>query len=180
MLRDRGRLTMNTYYTSQVSELLNISVATVRNYAKKLEKYGHSFNFKQHARIWTDTEINMIHEIQDMTSKTDYTLEQCFKFIVTKHTEGLEVAEQGLTDVTGTYGVISANRNAEITNISAKIDILLERSTQNAELVEYEQREQDIRQELEELKQERQQALEELESLKNMGYFQFRKWKNKG
>ena len=82
------------YLTNEVAKILDVSIATIRNYAKSLERAGYQFNMKKQARLWTDKEINLIREVQQFYSNNDYSLEQCFEYVVTLHIQGDDKAEQ--------------------------------------------------------------------------------------
>lgn len=80
------------YLTNEVAELLDISVPTVRNYAKALERAEHEFKMRKQARLWTDVELNMVREVQHLYNTKDYPLELCFQYVVKRHYEGDEAA----------------------------------------------------------------------------------------
>lgn len=82
------------YLTSEVAEVLDISVPTVRNYAKALERADHTFKMRKQSRLWTDTELNLVREVQHLYNTKDYPLEICFQYVVRKHHEGESVANE--------------------------------------------------------------------------------------
>lgn len=82
------------YLTNEVADLLDISVPTVRNYAKALERADHEFKMRKQERLWTDIELNLVREVQHIYNAKDYPLELCFQYVVKKHYEGESVANE--------------------------------------------------------------------------------------
>ena len=85
---------MSEYFTKDVAEILEVSVPTVRNYAKKLEQYNHEFDMRKQARIWTDTEISIIREATDLFKDSEYTLDTCFQYAIAKRNVGEDKAKE--------------------------------------------------------------------------------------
>lgn len=85
------------YLTSEVSEILDISVPTVRNYAKALERAGHEFKMRKQARLWTANELGLVREVQHLYNTKDYPLEICFQYVVKKQQEGEAAASELLS-----------------------------------------------------------------------------------
>ena len=78
--------------TNEVAKVLDISIGTVRNYAKSLERAGHEFDKRQQARLWTDEEIELIQQVQQLYNNNDYPLELCFEYVVKRKNEGESAA----------------------------------------------------------------------------------------
>ena len=162
-----------SYLTKEVSEILQVSVPTVRNYAKTLEKYGHEFQKRKQARLWTDAEISIIREVQDMYNSNDYPLDTCFQYVIAKRNVGEDKAKELLdAPISHTDGHDSADLKQMEYNIMQAInglknDLLPSAETDNAEYI----------QEIETLKGENERLRGEIEAIKAMNYLEFRKWR---
>src|SRR5699024_12851025 len=96
------------YLTNEVAKTLDVSIATIHNYAKSLERAGYTFNTKKEARLWTDKEIDLIREVQQFYANNDYTLEECFEYVVTLHKKGGDSADELINIFTPRYITQSA------------------------------------------------------------------------
>lgn len=191
----------------EVADLLNISIGTVRNYAKALERSGHVFSKRKQARLWTETEINRVREVTELYNNYDYPLEMCFEYVVTKHEAGEDKAKEVLQHAP----YISNNDpdNAQIEALTGNVRSLLDELTNNFESVhnklnvldtkidtqdnsiDYKEMEQEYKNEvdhvkseneklsaeLEALEDEKKQLEEQIEALKDMNTFEFWKFK---
>lgn len=88
----------NIYLTNEVANILDVSIGTVRNYAKSLERAGHEFEMRKQARVWTNNEIQLINEVQEFYHEYNYTLDQSFMYVVALHQKGKEYADDLLND----------------------------------------------------------------------------------
>lgn len=184
------------YLTNEVAKILDVSIATIRNYAKSLERAGYEFNTKKQARLWTDKEINLIREVQQFYANNDYPLEQCFEYVVTLHTKGADSADELLNTLTPQYinqsptspqmdylEGIREDTQALITmlsdlqgNIPDKDTLLqLQSDTDDREKLLNEIAQ--LRNELSEVQKERDTYRQELNHVQSLGMLQFRKWK---
>lgn len=184
------------YLTNEVAKVLDVSIATIRNYAKSLERAGYTFNTKKQARLWTDKEIDLIREVQQFYSNNDYSLEQCFEYVVTLHIEGKDKAEQLIHSFTPAVmnstptspqieylEGIHEDTQALITmlsdlkgNIPDKDTLLqLQSDTDDREKLLNEIAQ--LRNELSEVQKERDTYQQELDHVQSLGMLQFRKWK---
>lgn len=191
------------YLTNQVAKILDISVATVRNYAIALERAGYEFKKKKQARLWTSTEIELVQEIQRFYQKSDYTLEQAFDYIVKVHNEGEEAGNKllqtfqtsnqhrspntpdsdHLAGIQGdTKAIISMLSDIQA-NVVSK-DMLIEMQEDSEEVINLKQDKEnlskenaDLLKELEELRKEKEQTEKQIEKLKEMSTFEFWKFK---
>lgn len=184
------------YLTNEVAKILDVSIATIRNYAKSLERAGYQFNMKKQARLWTDKEINLIREVQQFYANNDYPLEQCFEYVVTLHTKGADSADELLNTFTPQYinqsptspqmdylEGIREDTKALITmlsdlqgNIPDKDTLLqLQSDTDDREKLLNEIAQ--LRNELSEVQKERDIYKDELDHVQSLGMLQFRKWK---
>ena len=184
------------YLTNEVAKILDVSIATVRNYAKSLERAGYQFNMKKRARLWTDKEINLIREVQQFYANNDYPLEQCFEYVVTLHTKGADSADELLNTFTPQYinqsptspqadylEGIREDTQALITmlsdlqgNIPDKDTLLqLQADTDDKEKLVNEIAQ--LRSELSEVQTERDTYKNELDHVKTLNMFSFGKWK---
>lgn len=164
--------------SKQVAEHLNVSVPTVRNYAKALEHAGHEFKTRKHARLWTDKEIRLIEDATDLYNAEDYPLEMCFRYAVIKENEGEEVA-QSILERRESHPPVEYNPQLEQVSTDIKLvlehvkgikdDLLLPEDTHQVD---------ELQNTLEAVKKERDQYKNELERLKTMSIWQFRKWKH--
>ena len=184
------------YLTNEVAKILDVSIATIRNYAKSLERAGYQFNMKKQARLWTDKEINLIREVQQFYANNDYPLEQCFEYVVTLHTQGADSADELLNTFTPQYinqsptspqadylEGIREDTQALITmlsdlqvNIPDKDTLLqLQSDTDDREKLLNEIAQ--LRNELSEVQAERDTYKNELDHVKTLNMFSFGKWK---
>lgn len=184
------------YLTNEVAKTLDVSIATIRNYAKSLERAGYQFNMKKQARLWTDKEINLIREVQQFYANNDYPLEQCFEYVVTFHTKGADSADELLNTFTPQYinqsptspqadylVGIREDTQALITmlsdlqvNIPDKNTLLqLQSDTDDREKLLNEIAQ--LRNELSEVQTERDTYKNELDHVKTLNMFSFSKWK---
>ena len=184
------------YLTNEVAKTLDVSIATIRNYAKSLERAGYQFNMKKQARLWTDKEINLIREVQQFYANNDYPLEQCFEYVVTLHTKGADSADELLNTFTPQYinqsptspqtdylEGIREDTQALITmlsdlqgNIPDKDTLLqLQSDTDDREKLLNEIAQ--LRNELSEVQTERDTYKNELDHVKTLNMFSFSKWK---
>lgn len=184
------------YLTNEVAKILDVSIATIRNYAKSLERAGYEFNTKKQARLWTDKEINLIREVQQFYANNDYPLEQCFEYVVTLHTKGADSADELLNTFTPQYinqsptspqmdylEGIREDTQALITmlsdlqgNIPTK-DTLLQLQNDTSERDNLLNEIAQLRNELSELQKERDTYKNELDHVKTLNMFSFSKWK---
>ena len=179
-----------------MAKTLDVSIATIRNYAKSLERAGYQFNMKKQARLWTDKEINLIREVQQFYANNDYPLEQCFEYVVTLHTKGADSADELLNTFTPQYinqsptspqmdylEGIREDTQALITmlsdlqgNIPDKDTLLqLQSDTDDREKLLNEIAQ--LRNELSEVQTERNTYKNELDHVKTLNMFSFSKWK---
>lgn len=184
------------YLTNEVAKILDVSIATIRNYAKSLERAGYEFNTKKQARLWTDKEINLIREVQQFYANNDYPLEQCFEYVVTLHTKGADSADELLNTFTPQYinqsptspqmdylEGIREDTKALISmfgelqgNIPTK-DTLLQLQNDTSERDNLLNEIAQLRNELSELQKERDTYKNELDHVKTLNVFSFGKWK---
>lgn len=183
------------YLTNEVAKILDVSIATIRNYAKSLERAGYEFNTKKQARLWTDTEIDLIREVQQFYANNDYSLEQCFEYVVKLHLEGEEKAEKLIHKFTpavmnsrttspqieylegireDTKVLISMFRDLQ-GKIPTKDTLQLETDTDDRDKLLNEIAQ--LRNELSEVERERDIYQQELSHVQSLGILQFRKWK---
>ena len=184
------------YLTNEVAKILDVSIATIRNYAKSLERAGYTFNTKKQARLWTDKEIDLIKQVQQFYANNDYALEQCFEYIVKLHMEGEDKAEQLLHTFTPT-AINSSPTSPQIEylegiredtkalismfgelqgSIPDKDTLLqLQADTDDKEKLLNEIAQ--LRNELSEVQKERDTYKNELDHVKTLNMFSFSKWK---
>lgn len=184
------------YLTNEVAKQLDVSIATVRNYAKSLENAGYTFNTKKQARLWTDKEIDLIKQVQQFYSNNDYTLEQCFKYVVKRHIEGAEQAEQLLDNFTPLkvnttptspqidyLEGIQADTKALIHMLSdlqgniPNKDMLLELQGDNKEVDTLQKEIARLQEALHKAEQERDTYKQALDHVKTLNIFNFSRWK---
>ena len=179
-----------------MAKTLDVSIATIRNYAKSLERAGYQFNMKKQARLWTDKEINLIREVQQFYANNDYPLEQCFEYVVTLDTKGADSADELLNTLTPQYinqsptspqmdylEGIREDTQALISmlsylqgNIPDKNTLLqLQSDTDDREKLLNEIAQ--LRNELSEVQTERNTYKNELDHVKTLNMFSFSKWK---
>lgn len=184
--------TERIYLTKEVGEILDISVPSVRNYAKALERSGYEFKKRKQARLWTDYELELIKEVLNLYNNNDYALDICFQYVVTKHTEGEEEAEKILQSIpTVTHEeAINMPYHALFKDIQAikdgieHIQVKVSEPEQIEHNNQYEKENVDLKkdkaeleQELLELNKEHEALKEELNALKKMGVFEFMKYR---
>lgn len=193
------------YLTNEIAKLLDISIATVRNYAKSLERAGYKFNMKKQARLWTDKEVELIKEVQQFYANNDYSLEQCFEYIVTSHIEGEEKAKDILQSLRPQYiqnsptppqlehlegiredtkTLISMFSELKENTPNKDMFLQLQTDTDNKEIAELKNEREELlkeiaqlRNELKEQQTERDTYKNELDHVKTLNMFSFNKWK---
>lgn len=174
---------MSEYFTKQVADILEVSIPTVRNYAKKLEQYNHEFKMRKQARIWTDTEISIIREATDLFKDSEYTLDTCFQYAIAKRNVGEDKAKELLQ---APYrppegGTVPAQYTKDIQAILEGINDIKDGLRPDNELLEYkesnEQYIKELKEELQTAKDEADTLRKELEHVKGLNMWQFRKWK---
>lgn len=188
------------YLTNEVAELLDISVPTVRNYAKALERADHEFKMRKQARLWTDVELNMVREAQHLYNAKDYPLELCFQYVVKRHYEGDEVA--GALLAQPQYITQEQANNPQLQALSHDIKAIMEgigdiknRFEPQNELLEYRSQSErelmtlknenenisadnkKLNEELAELEKEKQQLEDQIKAIKEMSTLEFWKFK---
>lgn len=191
------------YLTNEVAKILDVSIATVRNYAKSLERAGYQFQTKKQARLWTETEINIVKRVQQFYANNDYALEQAFDYVVKVHNEGVEAGNELLQTFTPTttYKATNTPDNEYLAGIQddtkaiinmlsdlqgsvLKKDTLLELQSDNEELANLKNENADLNKsneellkELEAVKEEKAQIEKQIEKLKEMNTLEFWKFK---
>ena len=174
---------MSEYFTKQVADILEVSIPTVRNYAKKLEQYNYEFNMRKQARIWTDTEISIIRAATDLFKDSEYTLDTCFQYAIAKRNVGEDKAKELLQ---APYrppagDTVPAQYTKDIQAILEGINDIKDGLRPDKELLEYkennEQYIKDLQNELEAVKNENSTLKNELDHVKSLNMWQFRKWK---
>lgn len=174
---------MSEYFTKDVAEILEVSVPTVRNYAKKLEQYNHEFDMRKQARIWTDTEISIIREATDLFKDSEYTLDTCFQYSIAKRNVGEDKAKELLQEPyrPPASDTVPAQYTKDIQAILEGINDIKDGLRPDKELLEYkennEQYIKDLQNELEAVKNENSTLKNELDHVKSLNMWQFRKWK---
>lgn len=174
--------------TKRVAQVLRVSEPTVRNYATTLEQYGHTFKKKKNARLWTAYDIQIVEEIMEMYSRTDYDLDKCFHYVVVKHNKGEEAAQEILKT-----NQIDPPMDANLLDLAEQNIIRAQEDQAQAVLDELaelkqmihtagdsktlEQENAALKRELAD-KEEALQALKgEIEHVKTLSIFQFMKWR---
>src|SRR5699024_914842 len=184
------------YLTNEVAKILDVSIATIRNYAKSLERAGYEFNTKKQARLWTDKEINLIREVQQFYANNDYPLEQCFEYVVTLHTKGADSADELLNTFTPQYinqsptspqmdyleGIREDTKAlismfGELQGSIPDKDTLLQLQADTDDKEKLLNEIAQLRNELSEVQKERDTYKNELDHVKSLNMFSFSKWK---
>src|SRR5699024_577645 len=174
---------MSEYFTKQVADILEVSIPTVRNYAKKLEQYNYEFNMRKQARIWTDTEISIIREATALYKSSEYTLDTCFQYTIAKRNVGEDKARELLqapySPPVGDTALPEYTRNIQA--ILEGINDIKDGLRPDKELLEYkennEQYIKELKEELQTAKDEADTLRKKLEHVKGLNMWQFRKWK---
>lgn len=172
----------NEWLTKEVAEILGVSIPTVRNYAKKLEAYNHEFKKRKQARIWTDTEIGIVKQAQDLYNDNDYPLEMCFQYVIASRNVGEEQAKELLKrpvsaieqDHSPQLQKVEQNILKAINDIKAGVtpnDSLLEDNQHYIKEIEA------LKTEISTIEKERDQLKKEMDHVKSLNMWQFRKWK---
>lgn len=174
---------MSEYFTKQVADILEVSIPTVRNYAKKLEQYNYEFNMRKQARIWTDTEISIIREATALYKSSEYTLDTCFQYTIAKRNVGEDKARELLqapySPPAGDTALPEYTRNIQA--ILEGINDIKDGLRPDNELLEHKESNQqyinELKEELQTAKDEADTLRKELEHVKGLNMWQFRKWK---
>lgn len=174
--------------TKEVAAYLGLSDPTIRNYAKTLERYNHEFKKRKQARLWTDTEINMIREIQELYNENDYPLDTCFQYVIAKRNVGEEKAkellERPVSDMQQEPSPQLDKIDMNVMELLEAVNGIKEGLAPNNELLEYQDKEQDYIEQVNALKSklsasqnENEQLKQQLDHVKSLSMWQFRKWK---
>lgn len=166
--------------TKEVAEVLDVSIPTVRNYAKALEKYNHKFQKRKQARLWTDIEISIIKEVQNLYTNNDYPLDTCFQYVIARRNVGEEKAKELLVnpveEVSADYNnQLNRMENTLLNAINGLKDELM--PTKKIEDPQQLDQIEELKKKNEILEKEIDAHKKELEYIKSLNMWQFRKWK---
>ncbi|MFK4182354.1 hypothetical protein ACI2K3_12410 [Staphylococcus cohnii] len=189
--------------TKNASELLKISASSLRVYAQHMESVGYSFKKIDNARQFSKHDLQIISEAMERYKLIGGSMKDALHYVIVKEEYGEEEAEN-LTPAVSTQSHnsepldisqfknelaqdVSTNINKTLNNHFEKvIEAISESNNNDKDIKPLEDEINRIRALNEQIKSERDhyknknaELVSELEEIKNMGIFEFRKWKKK-
>lgn len=163
----KGFIMTNEYFTKDIATILDVSVPTVRNYAKKLEQYNHEFTMRKQARIWTDTEISIIREATTLYKDSEYTLDTCFQYAIAKRNVGADKAKELLETPVQPHNSPQDTQGLDTLNVDIQailegINDIKDGLTPNDKLIEYQEENRHYIEQIDDLKADLRAANEKI------------------
>lgn len=189
--------------TKNASELLKISASSLRVYAQHMESVGYSFKKIDNARQFSKHDLQIISEAMERYKLIGGSMKDALHYVIVKEEYGEEEAENltpsvstqphnsELLDISQFKNElaqdVSTNINKTLNNHLEKvIEAISESNDNDKDIKPLEDEINRIRALNEQIKSERDhyknknaELVSELEEIKNMGIFEFRKWKKK-
>lgn len=192
----------NELSTKNASQLLEISVSSMRLYAQTMEAMGYEFKKIDNARKFTKYDLQLISEAMERFKLVGGTMKQALHYTIVKFEQGKEVADAIPTPVTekeSTPTDLQELQNNMIKQINSNFDYKLEdnknelldalrdavANTSDSEdinnLKEENERLNKLYDEMkrnhDELKQENEKLRSDMDQFHKMSIWEFRKWK---
>ena len=192
----------NELSTKNASQLLEISVSSMRLYAQTMEAMGYEFKKVDNARRFTKYDLQLISEAMERFKLVGGTMKQALHYMIVKFEQGKEVADAIPTPVTeknstptdlqelqnNMVNQINTNVHDELENHKRE---LLQAIKQSQEAINDSEDINTIKEENERLKalykeseettkelaQENKKLKNEMDQLNSMSMWEFRKWK---
>lgn len=83
----------NELSTKNASQLLNISVSSMRLYAQTMESMGYDFKKVDNARRFTQYDLQLISDAMERFKLVSGTMKQALHYTIIKYEQGQEVAD---------------------------------------------------------------------------------------
>lgn len=192
----------NELSTKNASQLLEISVSSMRLYAQTMEAMGYEFKKVDNARKFTKYDLQLISEAMERFKLVGGTMKQALHYTIVKFEQGKEVADAIPTPVTekdSTTIDLQELQNNMVKQINSNFEYKLEsnknelldalrdaiRNTNNSEDINHLKEEnkrlkalyEEIVQTSNKLREENKKLKYEMDQLISMSIWEFRKWK---
>ena len=192
----------NELSTKNASQLLEISVSSMRLYAQTMEAMGYEFEKVDNARKFTKYDLQLISEAMERFKLVGGTMKQALHYTIVKFEQGKEVADAIPTPVTekeSTPADLQELQSNMINKINSNFEYKLEHnknelldalrdvitSTNDSDDINnlkeenerLNKRYDEMKRNHDELKDENANLRSDLEQLQNMSMWEFRKWK---
>lgn len=192
----------NELSTKNASQLLKISVSSMRLYAQTMEAMGYEFKKVDNARRFTKYDLQLISEAMERFKLVGGTMKQALHYTIVKFEQGKEVADAIPTPVTekdSTPTDLQELQNNMVKQINSNFEYKLENNknelldalrdvvgnTNDSEDINTLKEENErlkalydeIKRTSDELKQENEKLRSDMDQLHKMSMWEFRKWK---
>ena len=192
----------NELSTKNASQLLEISVSSMRLYAQTMEAMGYEFKKIDNARKFTKYDLQLISEAMERFKLVGGTMKQALHYTIVKFEQGKEVADAIPTPVTekeSTPADLQELQNNMIKQINSNFDYKLEdnknelldalrdavANKSDSEDINTLKEENErlralydeIKRTSDELKQENEKLRSDMDQFHKMSMWEFRKWK---
>lgn len=192
----------NELSTKNASQLLKISVSSMRLYAQTMEAMGYEFKKVDNARRFTKYDLQLISEAMERFKLVGGTMKQALHYTIVKFEQGKEVADAIPTPVTekdSTPTDLQELQNNMVKQINSNFEYKLESNknelldalrdavsnTNNSEDINHLKEEnkrlkalyEEIVQTSNKLREENKKLKYEMDQLISMSIWEFRKWK---
>ena len=192
----------NELSTKNASQLLKISVSSMRLYAQTMEAMGYEFKKVDNARRFTKYDLQLISEAMERFKLVGGTMKQALHYTIVKFEQGKEVADAIPTPVTekdSTPTDLQEMQNNMVKQINSNFEYKLENNknelldalrdvvgnTNDSEDINHLREENErlralydeIKRTSDELKQENEKLRSDMDQFHKMSMLEFRKWK---
>ncbi|MGG8954542.1 hypothetical protein [Staphylococcus ureilyticus] len=192
----------NELSTKNASQLLKISVSSMRLYAQTMEAMGYEFKKVDNARRFTKYDLQLISEAMERFKLVGGTMKQALHYTIVKFEQGKEVADAIPTPVTekdSTPTDLQELQNNMVKQINSNFEYKLESNknelldalrdvvgnTNDSEDINTLKEENErlralydeIKRTSDELKQENEKLRSDMDQFHKMSMWEFRKWK---
>ena len=192
----------NELSTKNASQLLKISVSSMRLYAQTMEAMGYEFKKVDNARRFTKYDLQLISEAMERFKLVGGTMKQAMHYTIVKFEQGKEVADAIPTPVTekdSTPTDLQELQNNMVKQINSNFEYKLENNknelldalrdvvgnTNDSEDINTLKEENErlralydeIKRTSDELKQENEKLRSDMDQFHKMSMWEFRKWK---
>ncbi len=192
----------NELSTKNASQLLKISVSSMRLYAQTMEAMGYEFKKVDNARRFTKYDLQLISEAMERFKLVGGTMKQALHYTIVKFEQGKEVADAIPTPVTerdSTPTDLQELQNNMVKQINSNFEYKLENNknelldalrdvvgnTNDSENINTLKEENErlralydeIKRTSDELKQENEKLRSDMDQFHKMSMWEFRKWK---
>lgn len=192
----------NELSTKNASQLLNISVSSMRLYAQTMESMGYDFKKVDNARRFTQYDLQLISDAMERFKLVGGTMKQALHYTIIKYEQGQEVADaipEPRKETSKAPEDLKALQSNLVSEISNNVqDELAKHHYELLKAIESTHNEQENTEDIdalkqenerlnglyeqskldnEKLKQENTKLREQLQKFNSMSMWEFRKWK---